>query len=134
MVVFDVCANLRFFASELPFFSTGIILHMKKRLHIRQKLNKPINLNFADEYLPADVTNMIDVNGLINGLFNSTSTVTGKADISPDYKKRKKIYAGGLSAVPVYVNKKNLKITADANTEVWLEYDFFPTCQSLCSI
>ena len=75
-----------------------------------------------DRYLTADVTNMIDVNGLINGLFNSTSTVTGKADISPDYKSGK-IYAGGLSAVPVYVNK-NLKITADANTAVWLEYDF----------
>lgn len=109
------------FASELPFFDKDYLTY-EETVTYSAKINKPINLNFADEYLPAYVTNMIDINGLINGLFNSTSTVTGKADISPDYKSGK-IYAGGLSAVPVYVNK-NLKITADANTEVWLEYDF----------
>ena len=89
------------FASELPFFDKDYLTY-EETVTYSAKLNKPINLNFADEYLPAGVTNMIDVNGLINGLFNSTSTVTGKADISPDYKSGK-IYAGGLSAVPVCV-------------------------------
>ena len=84
------------FASELPFFDKDYLTY-EETVTYSAKLNKPIKFDIPDEDMTR-ISDMLDVNGLINGLFDSTGTVTGKADISPDYKSGK-IYAGGLTGL-----------------------------------
>lgn len=114
-------AQTSVFASELPFIDKDYFTY-EETVTYSAKLNQPFKLKLNEDGISDSVGSFVDVEGLFTSLFDSTSTLVGKADISPDYKSGK-IYGGGVSIVPVKVNK-NLKITADANTEAWIEYDF----------
>ncbi len=107
------------FASELPPFDKDYFTY-EETVTYSAKLNRDINFDL-ESVIPG-ISNFVDTKSLVSGLFDSESTITGKADISPDYRSGK-IYAGGKSVFPFVVNK-NLTLTADTNTDVWLEYDF----------
>ena len=122
ILIVIMCAQMCVFASDLPFFDKDYTSY-EETVTYSATLNKDIKIDLDGENsVFKGIENFVDIDALIKSVFDSTSTLTGKMNVSPDYRKGK-IYAGGKTVVPLKINK-NLSVTSDANTDVWMEYDF----------
>ena len=99
---------------------TELSLTLDKPLELLDSLSKLIDESLYSENIL--FTDIIDLRDLVESLFGSTQTMNMKCDISKDYKKVN-IYLSEASNTPIKINK-NLTITADAKSEMWINFDF----------
>ena len=107
-------------ASELDFLdrvytsyeeNTSLTLELKQPLTFLKLLNS--------EY---DTFQMFDAQMFFESLADMNMTAAAKVNISADYKKIQ-LSVEGVSSIPMQINR-NLRLTADTKTGMWLDMDF----------
>lgn len=107
-------------AEELDFLDcvyTSYEENTSLTLELKQSMNFLKLLNTDD-----DMFQIVDAQMFFESLADMNMTAEAKANISDDYKKIR-LSVEGKSSIPMRINR-NLKLTADTKTGMWIDMDF----------